>query len=186
MTKRPFSSYFIAVTSLLLALLAASQAFFYGYGDPLENLLWIVFILSLVWLGYVMPSAEIQEDFLKVINPFRIARIGLGAIEVVDTRFALRVSGEFGTISAWAAPAPGRLRHRSHSREDFRALGLKPDQLVRPGDLPSTISGSLALQIDRARKGQRNLPSDVIVSVNWAGLAMAALPTISLVLHYWA
>ncbi len=183
MSKRPFSSYLIAVVSLLLAGLAISQPLVYGSGDLIETLLWLVFVLGLIWLGYVLPSAEIKDGQLKIVNPFRIARIGLGAIENVDTRFALKVSGDFGSISAWAAPAPGRLRHRSHSTEDYKTLGLKSGDLVRPGDLPSTISGSLALQIHQA-KSQERLPSHVEIRANLLGFALAVIPGVLLVVHY--
>jgi hypothetical protein len=186
MSKRPFSSYLIAVVSLVLAGLALSQPIFFGLGDVVETLLWLVFALSLVWLGYVVPSAEIKNNELIIVNPFRVAKIGIGAIEDVDTRFALKVSGSFGKISAWAAPAPGRLRYRSHSTEDYKTLGLKPGELVRPGDLPSTISGSLALQIQRARETGITLPDHVQIKLNFLNVGLAIVPTILLLGHYWA
>jgi hypothetical protein len=92
MSKRPFSSYLIAVVSLVLAGLALSQPIFFGLGDVVETLLWLVFALSLVWLGYVVPSAEIKKNELIIVNPFRVAKVGIGAIEDVDTRFALKVT----------------------------------------------------------------------------------------------
>lgn len=110
----------------------------------------ILLALGLVFAYYVVPAVELREDALVVVNPIFRHEIGLGAIEYVDTRFALNVGGAFGKVSAWAAPAPGRLRHRSHSTEDFKTLGLKDGQNVRPSDLPSTISGSFALQIKRS------------------------------------
>ena len=185
MGKRPFSSYLIAAVSLVLAGLATAQALVFGLGDVVETLLWLGFALGLVWLGYVIPSAEIKNQQLVIVNPFRIAKIGLGAIENVDTRFALKVSGSFGKLSAWAAPAPGRLRFRSHSTEDYKALGLKEGQQVRPGDLPSTISGSLAMQIRIAQKGGGDLPTDVQIGINPLGIALAVVPSLLLVFHYW-
>jgi len=185
MGKRPFSSYLIAALSLVLAGLATAQALVFGLGDVVETLLWLGVALGLVWLGYVVPSAEIRNQQLVVVNPFRIAKIGLGAIENVDTRFALKVSGSFGKLSAWAAPAPGRLRYRSHPTEDFRALGLKNGEQVRPGDLPSSISGSLAMQIRIAQKDGGELPTEVRISLNPLGIALAVVPSLLLVFHYW-
>jgi hypothetical protein len=185
MSKRPFSSYVIAVASLVLAALAASQPVFFGFGDLVETLLWLSFVLALIWLGYVIPSVEVASQELCITNPFRVARVGLGAIEDVDTRFALKVSGSFGSISAWAAPAPGRLRHRSHATEDYKTLGLKDGELVRPGDLPSTISGSLAMQIRMAQKDGGNLPTKVSIHLNPLGIALAVVPSLLLFLHYW-
>lgn len=186
MSKRPGSSYFIAVLSLALAALAVSQPIFFGFGDLLETVLWLSLVLGLVWLGYVVPSAEIRNGELLITNPFRVAKIGIGAIEEVDTRFALKVSGQFGSISAWAAPAPGRLRHRSHATEDYKTLGLKDGELVRPGDLPSTLSGSLALQIEMVKSQGQPLPSQASIRLNFFGVALATLPGILLIFHYWA
>jgi hypothetical protein len=183
MSKRPTSSYFIAVASLLLAALAASQPILFGLGDTYETLLWIGFALGFIWLGYVVPSAHIKDGELLIVNPFRIARIGLGAIEDIDTRFALKVSGAFGSISAWAAPAPGRLRHRSHATEDYKVLGLKSGEMVRPGDLPSTISGSLAFQIRKAGDQGRSY-SRVEIKLNILGIILAVVPSVLLVIHY--
>lgn len=185
MAKRPFSSYLIAVLSLVLAGLASAQALFFSPGDVVETLLWLSFALGLVWLGYVVPSAEIKNQQLVIVNPFRVAKIGLGAIDSVDTRFALKVSGSFGKLSAWAAPAPGRLRLRSHPTEDFKALGLKDGEQVRPGDLPSTISGSLAMQIRIAQNSGEDLPTEVKISLNPLGIALAVVPSLLLVFHYW-
>jgi hypothetical protein len=184
MSKRPFSSYVIAVSSLVLAALAAAQPIFFGLGDIIETLLWLGLMLCWVWLGYVVPSVEVREERLLIRNPLRVATIGIGAIDEVDTRFALKVSGSFGSISAWAAPAPGRLRHRSHSIEDFKVLGLKSGENLRPGDLPSTISGSLALQIQRAKAAGKLLPQDFAIKPNLLGLSMALIPGILLSLHY--
>ncbi len=184
MSKRPTSSYVIAISSVLLAALAAGQPIFFGYGDLVETLLWLLFALSWIWLGYVIPSVEIQGEYLEIVNPFRLAKIGIGAIADVDTRFALKVSGKFGSISAWAAPAPGRLRHRSHTTEDFRALGLKSGELVRPGDMPSTITGSIALQIKRMQNSSKDLPSVSQITPNYLGIALAVVPTLLLLAHY--
>jgi hypothetical protein len=185
MSKRPVSSYVIAVASLLLAALAAGQAIFFSPGDYIETLLWLGFLLALIWLGYVIPSAQVVRNELLITNPFRVARIGIGAIEDVDTRFSLKVRGGFGSISAWAAPAPGRLRHRSHATEDYKSLGLKDGELVRPGDLPSTISGSLAMQIRMAQKAGGDLPTKVHIYLNPLGIALAAVPSVLLITHYW-
>jgi hypothetical protein len=185
MSKRPGSSYVVAASSLLLAGLAASSPIFFGLGDLIETLLWVGFMLALVWLGYVIPSVEVANGELLINNPFRVAQIGLGAIEDVDTRFALKVTGSFGHVSAWAAPAPGRLRYRSHSTEDYKTLGLKEGELVRPGDLPSTVSGSLALQIRMAQKQGGQLPTKVQIHLNPLGIALAIVPSLLLVFHYW-
>jgi hypothetical protein len=174
--KRPTSSYIIALVSLLLAGLGIIQSLFYSSSSAgLQGVAIILFLLGVVFCYYVIPQVELREDELVILNPLTRHQIGLGAIESVDTRFSLRVGGEFGSVAAWAAPAPSRLRHRSHSKEDFRTLGLKEGQEVRPSDLPSTISGSYALQIRRAiSEPQSN--RQYLRSPNWLGIAALVVP----------
>ena len=57
-------------------------------------------------------------------------------------------------------------------------MGLKEGQEVRPSDMPSTISGSFALQIRRA---MAETPTDGSYnrSPNWIGILSIALPGIA-------
>ena len=69
----------------------------------------------------------------------------------VDTKWALTLITAYGRFTAWAAPAPGASRGRARApaerrrrtcpRARRRAAG------IRPGDLPSSPSGSAALLI---------------------------------------
>lgn len=130
-----------------------------------------------VWAFYVLPSAEINGEFLILRNPFNIVRVGLGAIKNVETRYALTVEGDFGKATSWAAHPPGRLRHKSHSLEDLTSLGLKPGESVRPGDLPSTLCGSLALQIRRVLKdGESSASTSFSRTPNWVSIAAMVVP----------
>ncbi len=161
-----------------MAALASIQSLFYATQQAgIQGIAIILLLTGIVFTYYVFPSVDLDGQRLIVTNPFVRHEIGLGAIEAVDTRFALRVSGDFGSVSVWAAPAPSRLRHRSHTREDFRTLGLKEGQEVRPSDLPSTISGSYALQIRRALE-QGGQPSYYRRSVNLLGVLSIALPAV--------
>ena len=84
-------------------------------------------------------------------------------------------------VSAWAAPAPGRHRHRSASPEDFKFLGLRSGESVRPGDLPSSISGSLAYQIRRAIEDGKTDNRNWSTKPNWLGVASVVIPLVVLV-----
>ena len=172
----------LLLACLLLAALASIQSLFYSTQEAgLQGFAIILLLTGIVFTYYVFPSVDIDDQRLVVTNPFVRHEIGLGAIEAVDTRFALKVTGEFGAVSVWAAPAPSRLRHRSHTREDFRTLGLKEGQEVRPSDLPSTISGSYALQIRRAIEKGGQL-SHYRRSVNLLGVLSIALPAVGVLL----
>jgi hypothetical protein len=176
--KRPTSSYVIAITALILASFAAIQSLFFSTQEAgVDGLAIIALLLGIIFCYYVVPKVELHSDRIVILNPLLRYEIGYGAIENVDTRFALNLSGEFGKVSAWAAPAPGRHRHRSHSSEDFRTLGLKPDQSVRPSDMPSTITGSLAMQIRRFQ-AEGGHPASFEKRANLLGIALLVVPAV--------
>jgi hypothetical protein len=179
--KRPTSSYLIAVFAIIMAGLALVQTIFFSEAEAGRKGAAIVLLaLGLVLAYYVIPSVDLREDQLVIVNPIFRHEIGLGAIEDVDTRFALNVGGAFGKVAAWAAPAPGRHRHRSHSIEDFRTLNLKDGADVRPSDLPSTISGSYALLIKRAlEKPQAN--TSYTKRLNALGVGLILLPALGVI-----
>ena len=171
----------IAIFAIIMASLALVQTLFFSEAEAGRRGAAIVLLaLGLVFAYYVIPYLDLREDQLVVVNPIFRHDIGLGAIEYVDTRYALNVGGEFGKVSAWAAPAPGRLRHRTHSSEDFRTLNLKEGANVRPSDLPSTISGSYALLIKRAlEKPQTNMA--YTKRINTLGVGMILLPALAVI-----
>lgn len=171
----------IAIFAIIMASLALVQTLFFSEAEAGRRGAAIVLLaLGLVFAYYVIPYLDLREDQLVVVNPIFRHDIGLGAIEYVDTRYALNVGGEFGKVSAWAAPAPGRLRHRTHSSEDFRTLNLKEGANVRPSDLPSTISGSYALLIKRAlEKPQTN--RTYTKRINTLGVGLILLPALAVI-----
>jgi hypothetical protein len=181
MNKRPTSSYIIAIASLVLAALAMVQAVWYDQQNGVQTGTIVLFLLGLIWAYYVFPKVDINSDHVVITNPLTKSEIGFGTIEDVDTRFALKLVGEGKAVSAWAAPAPGRHRHRSASPEDFRFLGLKDGQSVRPGDLPSSVSGSFAYQIRKAIEDGRTQNLTWSTKPNWLGIASVVLPLLVLV-----
>ncbi len=172
-----------AIVSLIIGGAGVTHALVYDSAAPnLSAFLAVVAACSAVWVFYVLPSAEIKSGVLVLRNPFFIAEVGLGAIQNVETRFALSVEGDFGKVTSWAAHPPGRLRHKSHSMEDLTSLGLKPGESARPGDLPSTLCGSLALQIRRAIKDQDvSLNASFKRTPNWASICALVIPMVLVV-----
>jgi hypothetical protein len=181
MNNRPTSSYIIAIASLILAALAMVQAIWFDQQNGVQTGSIVLFMLGLIWAYYVFPKVDIKTDKVIVTNPLTKSEIGFGAIEDVDTRFALKLIGEGKAVSAWAAPAPGRHRHRSASVEDFRFLGLKEGESVRPGDLPSSISGSFAYQIRKAIEDGHTSNLTWSTKPNWLGVASVVVPLVVLV-----
>jgi hypothetical protein len=181
MNNRPTSSYVIAIASLVLAGLAMVQAIWFDQQNGVKTGSIVLFLLGLIWTYYVFPKVELQPDKVIITNPLTNSEIGFGAIEDVDTRFALKLVGDRKAVSAWAAPAPGRHRHRSASPEDFKFLGLRSGESVRPGDLPSSITGSLAYQIRRAIEEGKTDNRSWSTKPNWLGVASVVIPLVVLV-----
>jgi hypothetical protein len=181
MNKRPTSSYIIAVASLVLAALAMVQAIWFDQQNGVQTGSIVLFMLGLIWAYYVYPKVEINSDHVVITNPLTKSEIGFGAVEDVDTRFALKLIGDGKAVSAWAAPAPGRHRHRSASPEDFKFLGLKDGESIRPGDLPSSVSGSLAYQIRKAIDDANTQNLTWSTKPNWLGVASVVIPLLVLV-----
>jgi hypothetical protein len=156
------------------------QAIWFDQQNGVQTGSIVLFLLGLIWAYYVFPKVEIKSDLVVVTNPLTKSEIGFGAIEDVDTRFALKLIGESKAVSAWAAPAPGRHRHRSTSPEDFKFLGLKSGESVRPGDLPSSVSGSLAYQIRKAIEDGNTNNRTWSTKPNWLGVASVVIPLVVL------
>jgi hypothetical protein len=181
MNKRPTSSYVIAIASLVLASLAMVQAIWFDQQNGLRTGAIVLFLLGLIWTYYVFPKVDVRSDSVVVHNPLTTSEIGFGAIEDVDTRFALKLIGDGKAVSAWAAPAPGRHRHRHTSTDDFRFLGLKEGQSIRPGDLPSSVSGSFAYQIRKAIEDKNTGNHTWSTKPHWVGVASVVIPLVVLI-----
>ena len=181
MNKRPTSSYVIAIASLILASLAMVQAIWFDQQNGLSTGSFVLFLVGIIWAYYVFPKVDIKTDSVVVSNPLTISEVGFGAIEDVDTRFALKLVGESKSVSAWAAPAPGRHRHRHTSTDDFRFLGLREGESVRPGDLPSSVSGSFAYQIRKAIEDGNTGNRTWSTKPNWLGAGCVVIPLVVLI-----
>jgi hypothetical protein len=157
------------------------QAIWFDQQNGLRTGAIVLFLLGLIWAYYVFPKVEIKSDLVVVTNPLTKSEIGFGAIEDVDTRFALKLVGESKAVSAWAAPAPGRHRHRHTATDDFRFLGLREGESVRPGDLPSSVSGSFAFQIRKAIEEGNTGNNTWNTKPNWTGVASVVIPLVVLI-----
>ena len=94
---------------------------------------------------------------MRIINPLRTIELPWPSILAVDTKFALTLICSYGRFTAWAAPAPGRGRAHADQEE---VAHLPPSTstrgTIRPGDLPSSPSGSAALIIRRRWEALRD------------------------------
>jgi hypothetical protein len=110
----------------------------------------LAFVAYGTWLLYGHPGVIVDAHHIVVINVGRTWVIPFGRLTAVETRYALKLSTGTKSVTAWAAPSPGRHQTLSLSLADFRTLRRgNTVENVRPGDAPNTESGSVAFVVRR-------------------------------------
>ena len=71
------------------------------YGAPL------LIIGLLGWAAFWMPYVEISDGEVVARNTLRTVHVPWPAIESVEGRYGLRLVTAYGSVTAWAASAPG-------------------------------------------------------------------------------
>lgn len=109
-----------------------------------------VSMTAIAYIYFVAPRIVVDEDAILVQNSWREHVIPWGALVDIETRFNLTLVTADSRVHVQAAPSPGGLtamRSRpDRDRATTRATG-PGSRAVRPGDLPSSLSGALAAVI---------------------------------------
>ena len=104
------------------------------------------FICILAWATLWYPKIIFTETVVDVRNVVSRHIIEWGAVKRIDTKWGLTFVLDGKSISAWAAPAPGR--HAAFTATRDRGNHLPETTYlagtVRPGDLVTTDSGGAA------------------------------------------
>lgn len=147
-TFRPLFGRILSVVIAVLGVVAVASSFVAG--DPvfaLRSLAPIGLIVTLVFAAFWFPSVSVRDVEIEVRNVFSTHHVPWAAIRRIDTKWALALETDRGTVSAWASPAPGRYSILGMTRGDVkgtassaRAAGAS----IRPGDSLSTASGAIA------------------------------------------
>jgi hypothetical protein len=111
----------------------------------------LTLVAGACWALFWRPAVIVSDGGVRLVNVLRTIELPWPSIERIDTKWALTLFTVYGKFTAWAAPAPGA---REAVRGTKRDAHLLPDSAwtaegSRPGDLPSTASGSAALLIRR-------------------------------------
>ncbi|MGV8876567.1 MAG: PH domain-containing protein [Rhodoglobus sp.] len=106
-------------------------------------------VAVITWATFWRPAVIVTGSGVTVRNVLRSVTIAWPEIRRIDTKYALTLETTHGTVSAWAAPAPGRHSVLSAVRQDGTHL---PESsylagTVRPGDLITADSGQAAYLI---------------------------------------
>jgi hypothetical protein len=108
-------------------------------------------VLTVVsYIYFVAPRVVVGEDGIRVQNSWREHVIPWGALVDVETRFNLTLVTADGAFHAQGAPSPGgmsALRARSDDDRATKRVSVQRGGAVRPGDLPASVSGALAVVI---------------------------------------
>ncbi|MGV8858764.1 PH domain-containing protein [Rhodoglobus sp.] len=114
--------------------------------DALQVLPVFGFVSLLTWAMFWRPAVLVTAAGVTLRNVLRTVDVAWPEIRRIDTKYALALETVHGTVTAWAAPAPGRHSVFSAVRQDGANL---PESsylagTVRPGDLITSDSGQAA------------------------------------------
>lgn len=107
----------------------------------------VALVVVLTFAAFWLPHVAVREDEIEVRNVFTTSHVPWAAIRRIDTKWALSLETDRGTVSAWASPAPGRHSVFAMTRGDVRGTASSAHAAgasIRPGDSLSTASGAIA------------------------------------------
>jgi len=101
------------------------------------------------WTLFWRPRVIVDDRVVWVVNVARTWRIPLAQLTSLEVRFGVTLGTDVGTVTAWAASAPGRHEALRLSRADFATLPRRSGvgQFARPAEALSTESGAAAFVI---------------------------------------
>ncbi len=109
----------------------------------------LALVSFITWATFWRPSIHVDNAGVRVSNIFRSFDVAWPEIVRIDTKYALSFETVHGTVTAWAAPAPGRHAIYSATKQDGGNLPESTyiNGTVRPGDLITSDSGQAAYVI---------------------------------------
>lgn len=107
-------------------------------------------VSAIAYIYFVSPKVTVTDESILVQNPWREHTVPWGALIDVDTRFQLTLVTPQGRVHALGAPSPGgfsAMRAKPDRDRTTREVQTRQAGGMRPGDLPGSASGSMALVI---------------------------------------
>ena len=127
-----------------------------------------------VWGLFGAPRVLVDQAGVTLVNPANTVYLEWGAIRRIDTRWALTLFTARGKVTAFAAPAPSNFSIHRARPADLKGLpeSTYVADSIRPGDLPQSPSGHVALVVRRHWEalrdaGELGSPEDATHSVTW-------------------
>ncbi|MHB1171348.1 MAG: PH domain-containing protein [Lacisediminihabitans sp.] len=156
---------------------------------------WVLLLLGfLSWVAFWAPAVVIGVSEVDIVNLLRTHRITWPSIRRIDTKYALTLYTTAGKVTAWAAPAPGRMATIRVSKQDFRGLPESTygaGHSIALGDIPSSDSGLASLHVRRRWEQLRDAGhldgaavdgTGVVTTWHWTTIAIGGALLLSSVL----
>lgn len=124
----------------------------YSWTDAALAAPWMALLTLTCWATFWRPCVAVSDAGVELVNVSRTVFIPWPALHDIDTKWSLTLITAYGRFRAWSAPAPGTrgaLMSLGGSGKEHRQRGPQPEEVVRPGDLVDTPSGSAAALIHR-------------------------------------
>ncbi|MEY3561182.1 MAG: hypothetical protein RL068_334 [Actinomycetota bacterium] len=151
---------------------------FWAFAISVPPMALVSFVIALL---YWFPRVEVDEGGVRLVNVLRTHYVSWGAIELIDTKYALTLQALGKRYTAWAAPAPGRHSAVFASKDQGAHL---PESTylagtVRPGDLITSDSGAVAAYVRRIWEQGRDKDQVASVHSQWQVSKIVILLTLT-------
>jgi hypothetical protein len=121
-----------------------------SWTDAALTVPWTALLTLACWATFWRPRVAVSDAGVELVNVTRTVFIPWPALQDIDTKWSLTVITAYGRFTAWSAPAPGTrgaLMSLSGNRKEHGQRGRQLEEVVRPGDLVDSPSGSAAALI---------------------------------------
>lgn len=146
-----FRPAFGRVLSVVIVAIALSGLVGFAVASDWEGLArysWPLLLLgTLALVFFFLPYLDVAEHEITVRNVLSTVHIPWPSIERIDTKYALTLYTNHGTVSVWASPAPSRYAGQVSAHRDVTLAAADQGGSIRPGDLLSSASGAAAFVI---------------------------------------
>ena len=146
-----FRPAFGRVLSIVIVAIALSGLVGFAVTNDWEGLArysWPLLLLGAFALAlFFLPYLDVTENEITVRNVLSTVHIPWPSIERIDTKYALTLYTNRGTVSVWASPAPSRYAGQVSAHRDVTLAAADQGGSIRPGDLLSSASGAAAFVI---------------------------------------
>lgn len=181
--RSSFGRVITVVIVVLMALAVVSLLLSPDPGASLWLLPWPLLGATATWVLMWRPRVVVDHDGVLVVNPLATWHVPWGSIRRIDTKWALELRTDRGTVTAFAAPAPSRYGVAAITRDDIRLA--RESSLVgggiRPGDSIHSVSGAAA-HVTRAHweelrdEGLLDDSATATRTWHWPSIALIGVP----------